>query len=180
MLLGGKWHVSRVTCTSPRPVPLPYQWNEIRFQTAPPMARSGHSLGRIGYFSISRSIEIAIFWHANPRPAGGACRLDTPSDYAQIYKKRCRSVPLFLAHLFIHLFHKCCKISDPGLPGSGHQVASSDLTSQKKFNARHSYNDLKTFSDWYLQPLYTKYTSRNFDIGDPRSSQYCDLSKSMG
>ena len=41
-----------------------------------------------------------------------------------------RGAPPFLAHLFIHFF-ALVKVSDPGLSRSGHQVTTSDLTSEK-------------------------------------------------
>ena len=68
---------------------------------------------------------------------------------------------------------------DPGHSRSGHQVTSSDLTSEKLW--MFVIATPKDRSPWNFQrlislPVSMKRTSRNFDIGDLRSGQFCDLS----
>ena len=65
----------------------------------------------------------------SPRRTGGVT-LDTPSGFSQIYQKGRFDAPPFLSHMFIHHSHTC-KILDKGYARSGHQVKSSDLTSEK-------------------------------------------------
>ena len=70
------------------------------------------------------------------------------------------------------------KISDPSHWRSGHQVTSSDLTCRKNLNARHSCTHwpITNFQRWISVTVSIKYLYHNFDIGDPRSGQFCDLS----
>ena len=71
------------------------------------------------------------------------------------------------------------KRRDLGFSRSGHQVTSSDLTSEKlrmfvisTQNAQSPCNCKQLIS----VPVSMKCISRNFDIHDPRSGQFCDLS----
>ena len=71
------------------------------------------------------------------------------------------------------------KISDQGNSMSGHQVMSSDLTSEKGWMLVIATPT--DWSPWNFQRLISliasiKQLSQNLDIGDPRSGQFCDLS----
>ena len=116
-----------------------------------------------------------------------------PSGFSQIADKRRRGALPFLAQQFIHLFRTLCEnlglenlrlFENLGLDVT-YSVPSSDLTSDK-LNARYSYPErpitLKLSAIYrYIfsgisVPVSMKRFSQNFDIGDLRSGQFCDLS----
>ena len=73
-------------------------------------------------------------------------------------------------------FARVVDILDIGHSRSGHQITSSDLTSEKKCNARYSYTDWPpvalTLSRVDIRNSVYKYLSQNLDIGDLRSGQF--------
>ena len=77
----------------------------------------------------------------NHRPDGEGDTLEKPPAFFQFVRKGDAE-----SH---HSWHTCSyifslhvvKISDPGRLRSGHQVMTSDLTSEKSLDAHHSYND---------------------------------------
>ena len=82
-------------------------------------------------------------------------------------------------HTYPYAISAHVKISEPDHWRSGHQVASSALTSEKVcMLVIATPND---WSPWNLQRLISltvsiKCLSGSFDVGDPRSGQFCDLS----
>ena len=108
----------------------------------------------------------------NPRRAGGC--LNTPFRFfADSWKSR-----FWHSCLYIFSAH-FVKSSDPVHSRSGHQVTSSDLTSEKLWmfviatpNDRLPWN----FQLLISVPVSMKRISRNFDTRDLRSGQFCNLS----
>ena len=70
----------------------------------------------------------------NPRRAGGGGRFTLPLPhvfFTNISKTAARSAAVFGIPVYTSFHAHVIKVSDPGHSRSGHQVTSSDLTSEK-------------------------------------------------
>ena len=96
-----------------------------------------------------------------------------------IAKTALRSATVFCHAVFCNLAAHVVKISDLGRSRSGHQVTSSDLTSEKVQRlaiATSTERSLWNFQRLIWVTVCIKCISRIFDICDLRSGQFCDLS----
>ena len=103
---------------------------------------------------------------------GGGC-LDTSPQFFRIYQERRR----FLL-ICSHIFFAHVKIPDSGHLRSGHQVTSSALTSEKVWilvTVAPNHQSPWNFQRFISLTVSIKYLARNFDIGDLRSGQFCNL-----
>ena len=78
-----------------------------------------------------------------------------------------------------YIFSAHAQILDPGYSRSGHQDTTSDLTSEKVWmHVIATPNDRTLWNiQWLISVLVSiKCLSRNFDIGDLSSCQFCDHS----
>ena len=97
--------------------------------------------------------------------------------FSRICQIRRRAAPLFLVACSYIFSTHIVKIPDPGR--SGHQVTSSELTSESVWIFVITIPDAR--SPWNLQQLISallsiKCISLNFNVLDPRSDQFYDLS----
>ena len=129
----------------------------------------------IFYLSIS-------FIQSYPAPGPGGGCLNTPFRFfADISKTAARSAAVFFflyTCLYIFSAH-VVKIAELGRSRSGHQVTSSDLTSEKVWmlviatpNVWSSWN----YEQLISVPVSIKCISQNFDIHDRRSGQFRNFS----
>ena len=100
--------------------------------------------------------------------------------FSQTSKKQWSRAPPFFTHC-LYIFFAHLKSSDQGRSRSGHQVTSSDLTSES-LNARHPRNYTTTarsprnFQQLIWVTVSIKCRSRNFEIGDLSTCQFCNIS----
>ena len=117
----------------------------------------------------------------NPRQAGGF--LTPPSGFHRYLKKQTAALrAAILGYVLIHLFHTLCENFRPRslkvrLPGY-----VKWLHLRKTLNARHRFiatlNDRspRNFQRLIAATVSIKRSSRNIEIGDLRSGQFCDVS----
>ena len=110
----------------------------------------------------------------NLRPNGGCW--EHPLFFFQIARKQRPAASPFLVHLIIHLFRICCEAFRP----RSHKDRSPGHAKwphlMKSLNTRQSYTDWMISLKLSVIPVSIKCISPNFDIGDQRSGQFCDLS----